>query len=121
VLDPQRLHAELERGAGAMLAVPVGLVARHQIGNVADDQQLAGAIMKLGGAAYLWAISIFLFFKRFGAGHETENTYVRSQQIPTAEIVGNDDTTLTYEQVQAAFDQSPARSVESEQAPREQR
>ena len=88
---------------------------------VQDDQQLAGAIMKLGGAAYLWAISIFLFFKRFGAGHETENTYVRSKQIPTAEIVGNDDATLTFDEVQAVFDQTFPPSVESEQAPREQR
>lgn len=33
--------------------------------SVIDDQQLAGAIMKVIGGAYLWAIVIFLFFKRF--------------------------------------------------------
>ncbi|MEN9506226.1 MAG: hypothetical protein RI958_2152 [Actinomycetota bacterium] len=88
--------------------------------SVTDDQQLAGAIMKLGGAAFLWGITIFLFFKKFGAGHETENTYVRAGRIPTAEITGNDDHTLTYDEVQAAFQRS-APLLEAEQAPGDQR
>jgi len=33
--------------------------------SVIDDQQLAGAVMKIVGGMYLWAIVIFLFFKRF--------------------------------------------------------
>ena len=34
--------------------------------SVTDDQQLAGAIMKIGGSMFLWAIIVFMFFKRFG-------------------------------------------------------
>ncbi|MEX0847361.1 MAG: cytochrome c oxidase assembly protein [Ilumatobacteraceae bacterium] len=88
---------------------------------VTDDQQIAGAIMKLGGAAFLWAITIYLFFKKFGAGVETENTYVRKGQIPTAEITGHDEVTLTYGDVEAAFQATTPSLLEAEQAPREQR
>ena len=41
VLDPQRLDAEFERRAGAVLRYAVGFVRRHEVGDVADDQQLA--------------------------------------------------------------------------------
>jgi len=34
---------------------------------VTDDQQLAGAIMKIGGSFYLWGIIVFMWFKRFGS------------------------------------------------------
>ena len=47
-----------------------GLSATH-------DQQLAGAIMKLAGGMYLWAIVIFMFFARFAKGRREENTYRR--------------------------------------------
>lgn len=73
---------------------------------VTDDQQLAGAIMKIGGGFFIWTIVIYLFFKRFGSGFETENTYVRKGQMPRAEITGHDEPTLTYDQVTAAFDRS---------------
>ena len=86
---------------------------------VTDDQQLAGAIMKIGGGFYIWGIVIYLFFKRFGSGFERENTYVRGDAIPLAEITGNDDDTLTYEQVTAVFDRSNPPSVEAEQSPSE--
>jgi putative membrane protein len=76
--------------------------------SVTDDQQIAGAIMKLGGAAYLWAITIYLFFKRFSAGFDRENTYVRGRRMPDAEVVGHDETALTYDQVTAAFERSTA-------------
>ncbi len=71
-----------------------------------DDQQIAGAIMKIGGGMFLWSIVVYLFFKRFSRNFEQENTYVRSAQIPAAEITGNDETTLTYEDVTAAFDRA---------------
>jgi len=86
---------------------------------VTDDQQLAGAIMKIGGGFFIWGIVIYLFFKRFGMGFERENTYVRGGAIPTPEITGNDDDTLTYEQVTAVFDRSHPPSVEPEQSPSE--
>jgi putative membrane protein len=47
-----------------------GLSATH-------DQQLAGAVMKLAGGMYLWAIVIFMFFRRFAKGAREENTYRR--------------------------------------------
>jgi len=45
---------------------------------VTDDQQLAGAIMKVGGSAYLWGIVIFLWFKRFGTNWKEEATFRRT-------------------------------------------
>lgn len=46
--------------------------------SVTHDQQLAGAIMKLAGGMYLWAIVIFMFFRRFARGWRGENTYRRA-------------------------------------------
>ncbi len=87
--------------------------------SVTDDQQIAGAIMKLGGAAYLWAISIYLFFKKFDTGHELENTYVRPA-APSGGATWPSDAPLTYEQVTAAFASSEP-LLESEQSPRHDR
>jgi putative membrane protein len=56
---------------------------------VTDDQQLAGAIMKLGGGVFLWTVVIFIFFKRFAA---------------------EDDEPLTYEAVTEAFERSASPS-----------
>jgi putative membrane protein len=74
--------------------------------SVTEDQQIAGAVMKLGGSMFLWSIIIYLFFKKFGAGFETENTYVRNRRVPTQEITGNDETTLTFDEVHDAFARS---------------
>ena len=56
--------------------------------SVTEDQQLAGAIMKVGGSFYLWGIVIFMFFKRFGMGWQEDATYRRTGDgangIPTA-------------------------------------
>jgi hypothetical protein len=41
VLHPERLDAELERGARAVLRSPSRIVGRHDVGNVAHHQQLA--------------------------------------------------------------------------------
>lgn len=62
--------------------------------SVATDQQLAGAIMKLGGSVFLWSIVIFMFFKRFAANFNAEQSYVR-------------DATLTFEEVEQAFEKTP--------------
>lgn len=70
--------------------------------SVLSDQQAAGAIMKLGGSVFMWAVIIYLFFRRFMRGFLEEQSYVRSDQIPDAEITGT-DTTLTYAEVEAAF------------------
>ena len=73
------------------------------------DQQLAGAIMKLGGGMFLWVIVIVLFFKRFAANHTRDNdgTYRRETQIPTAEITGHSDHALTYDDVTRVFETVP--------------
>jgi putative membrane protein len=76
--------------------------------SVTTDQQLAGAIMKVGGSVFLWTIITFLFFRRFMGHWEEQNTYRRSRRIPDAEIVGHDDETLTYEDVTKVFDAVPA-------------
>ena len=36
--------------------------------SVVFDQQLAGAIMKTGGGIFLWAVIIYIFFKKFAFG-----------------------------------------------------
>ena len=59
-----------------------------------QDQQIAGAIMKLGGSAFLWALVVFYFFKRFAPTWKEDNTYRRSP--------------LTFDQVQSEFDSTPA-------------
>lgn len=76
-----------------------GLSATH-------DQQIAGVIMKLGGGFFLWTIVIFLFFKRFAARFDADNTYRRSRQIPDAEIIGNAEVALTYAEVTEAFERT---------------
>jgi putative membrane protein len=43
--------------------------------SVLSDQQLAGGIMKLGGAVFLWAIIITIFFTRFMKGFFAEQSY----------------------------------------------
>lgn len=55
-----------------------------------EDQQLAGGIMKVGGTAILWGVIIAVFF-RWYAEHER---------------TGSD--TLTWEEVSAEFDRTPA-------------
>ncbi|MFM8390777.1 MAG: cytochrome c oxidase assembly protein, partial [Actinomycetota bacterium] len=49
--------------------------------SVSTDQQLAGAIMKLGGSIFLWSIVIFMFFKRFAGNFNAEQTYVRDTTL----------------------------------------
>ncbi len=59
-----------------------------------DDQQLAGAIMKIGGSVFLWSLVVFYFFKRFATTWKEDATYRR--------------TTLTFDQVQSEFDSTTA-------------
>ncbi len=71
--------------------------------SVTNDQQIAGAIMKLGGSTFLWAIIIFVFFKRFGTGDD-KTSYVRARK--------QEPQPLTYDQVTAAFERSQAPVVD---------
>jgi putative membrane protein len=61
-----------------------------------DDQQLAGAIMKIGGSIFLWSLVVFYFFKRFATTWKEDNSYRRAP--------------LTFEQVKTEFDSTPAPS-----------
>ena len=79
--------------------------------SVQHDQQLAGAIIKTGGAIFLWTIIVFLFFKRFAAGYAAENadSYRRRPPVPAAELTGDADAEapLTTADVERAFARVP--------------
>lgn len=66
--------------------------------SVTTDQQIAGAIMKVGGSIFLWAIIVFIWFKRFMAGYGQRQSYVRDA-----------GPTLTFEDVSREFERVPAR------------
>lgn len=76
--------------------------------SVTADQQLAGAIMKLGGSTFLWAIIVVLWFRRFASSYHDEHQYRRGRLMPTAEIVGRDEDPLTYDDVAKEFARVPA-------------
>jgi putative membrane protein len=84
--------------------------------SVVFDQQLAGAIMKTGGGIFLWAVIIYIFFKKFAAGFEYGNTYRRPRPIPEAELTGvstvDDETPLTTADIEREFAQVPPRSTD---------
>jgi putative membrane protein len=63
--------------------------------SVTTDQQIAGAIMKTGGAVFLWSIVVFLFFKRFSAGFLDAQSYRKDTTI--------DNQVLTFQDVTDAF------------------
>jgi len=64
--------------------------------SVTDDQQLAGAIMKLGGSIFLWTIIVRLWFTRFAASYRTEHDYRRAAPV------------LTFDDVEREFAVTPA-------------
>ncbi len=76
--------------------------------SVTDDQQLAGAIMKVGGSIFLWSIVVTLWFTRFAASYTSEHDYKRGAQMPSAEITGHDDDPLTFDEVERQFAKAPA-------------
>jgi seryl-tRNA synthetase len=65
--------------------------------SVTTDQQLAGVIMKIGGSIYMWTIITVIFFRRFMAGWEQQQTFKRSARIPDAEIVGHAERPLVID------------------------
>jgi putative membrane protein len=73
----------------------------------ADDQQIAGAIMKLGGSVFMWSFVIFYFFKRFDPGWKEAATYRRSP--------------LTFEQVQDQFERTAPPAEADRAAPSDTR
>jgi putative membrane protein len=63
--------------------------------SVTDDQQIAGAIMKIGGAVFLWTIIIAMFIRHIAKPNGTRQSYRKV------------DEPLTFEEVTAAFEQTP--------------
>ena len=76
--------------------------------DVTTDQQLAGAIMKVGGALFLWSIVVYFFFGRVARGYGHEQDYRRGAQMPSSEITGNDEVPLTTADVEREFARVPA-------------
>ena len=65
--------------------------------SVSNDQQIAGAIMKLGGSIFLWTIIVAMFVKHFVKTFRDENKddYVRKEEV------------LTTADVERAFEATP--------------
>ncbi len=84
--------------------------------SVVFDQQLAGAIMKTGGGIFLWAIIVFIFFRRFATGFEYGNTYRRPHPMPDAELTGDSfvdaQAPLTTADIEREFAQVPPRRAD---------
>ena len=73
--------------------------------SVLSDQQAAGGIMKLGGSIYMWALIIYIYFKRFMTGFFEDQSYSKDKAVPDAEIVGT-DAPLMYSEVEKAFERT---------------
>jgi putative membrane protein len=65
--------------------------------SVTTDQQIAGAIMKVGGSIFLWSIIVYLWFKRFMGGYGRQQSYRRTPE-----------KALTFDDVAREFDRVPA-------------
>lgn len=82
--------------------------------DVITDQQLAGAIMKLGGGVFLWTLIIFIFFRRFAHEYdgqrEGQHDYQRAPKdaVPHTARADQVDSDLTTEDVERAFAASRA-------------
>lgn len=81
--------------------------------NVLSDQQAAGGIMKLGGSTLMWAIIIYIFFKRFMGSFFKEQSYNHEDKMPDVEVVGT-EAPLMYSEVEAAFERTRPPSEDSE-------
>jgi putative membrane protein len=77
--------------------------------SVTTDQQVAGAIMKLGAGTYLWAIITLIFFK-WSAHNEAADR--ASAKAASAARLAKQPGVLTFDEVEAAFEQHPAPPVE---------
>ncbi len=81
--------------------------------SVLSDQQAAGGIMKLGGATLMWAIIIYIFFKRFMGSFFKEQSYNHEDKMPDSEVVGT-EAPLMYSEVEAAFERTRPATDDSE-------
>ena len=81
--------------------------------SVLSDQQAAGGIMKLGGSTLMWAIIIYIFFKRFMGSFFKEQSYNHEDKMPDSEVVGT-EAPLMYSEVEAAFERTRPAKDDSE-------
>jgi len=76
------------------------------------DQQWAGAIMKVGGAIFLWTLVIWYFFRRFQPDWEEGAKLKRRSRAEVlaaqaaAEQSAEPDQALTFSDVQAVFERT---------------
>jgi putative membrane protein len=69
------------------------------------DQQLAGVIMKIGGSVFLWTVITVIWFRKFTAGFDEEQSYRHATPpIPYTER----ETSLTFDQVAEEFQRTAA-------------
>jgi putative membrane protein len=90
--DEQR---QLKSGGKMIYLFLMSVVPTVPAAWLTTDQQVAGAIMKTGGAVFLWSIVVFLFFKRFSAGFLDAQSYRKDTT--------SDGEVLTYQDVTDAF------------------
>jgi putative membrane protein len=102
-------------GARRVARVAEGVVYKHygeqpfRVWGISptDDQQLAGAVMKVGGSMFLWTIVVYVFFKKLARCTRVARLPARVQ-MPTAEITGHDEAPLTTADVEREFARVPA-------------
>lgn len=81
--------------------------------SVTHDQQMAGAVMKLGGGMFLWGVIALLFFRwsaqqaRVSAAERRERQRLAAE-LRNAATATDDADPLTYEQVEDQFRRHPA-------------
>jgi putative membrane protein len=68
---------------------------------VTEDQQLAGAIMKVGGSVFIWIVMVYIYIRRVSPDWRAEATYRRS---PEDSQIGE----LTFDNVAAEFARTDA-------------
>lgn len=70
-----------------------------------EDQQWAGAVMKLGGSALLWTTIVVIFFRWVGAQEREREALRRQRQAAVTRAVDRVEGSgrLTYEDVARAF------------------
>jgi putative membrane protein len=87
----------------------------HTLGlSAIEDQQLAGALMKVGEAALIWSVILVVFFRWCADSERAERAERAGRLAAAAEVVpagdggGDDDEVLTWADVQRALEQAGA-------------
>ena len=83
--------------------------------SVTTDQQVAGAIMKLGAGTYLWVVITVLFFTWSARNQAADRAEAKAASLErlarhaaaAGGAAGDEDPPLTFEEVQQAFERHP--------------